>query len=68
MQMTEDLYSNLKATFDEEKQKLLANKTGDTVRATAPDFALIPFAKWTQMPIKYSTALVRSENMEFFTQ
>jgi len=60
MQMSEDLYSNLKATFDEEKEKILANKTGDFERATAPDFARIPFAKWSQMPIKYSTGLVRS--------
>lgn len=64
IQMNDDLITNLKAVFEEEKAKIMANKTGDTARATAPDFALIPFAKWTQMPIKYSAALVKTPKLK----
>uniref|UniRef100_A0A915L6H6 ATP synthase subunit d, mitochondrial n=1 Tax=Romanomermis culicivorax TaxID=13658 RepID=A0A915L6H6_ROMCU len=64
MQMTDDLAANLKATFDEEQKKLedAIKYPNDTAknRATAPDFALIPFAKWDHMPIPYSVSLIRS--------
>lgn len=53
--MTEDLYTDLKNSFDEEETRL-KNKR---FRGAAPNFTAIPWNKWP-MPIKYTTTNIAS--------
>lgn len=57
--MTESFYKVLKNSFDNEEQGLSNNTEVDEERMAAPDFRIIPFAKWT-MPIQYTVHLIRS--------
>jgi uncharacterized membrane protein YgcG len=62
IQMTEELYQDIKNSFDEE-QKLLETIVDDAERTTAPDFTLIPFAKWP-MPIPFTTNQIKSASLK----
>jgi hypothetical protein len=61
IKMTEDLYHDIKNGFDAEQKLLEANN--ETDRTTAPDFNLIPLAKWS-MPIEYTLNYIKSNSLK----
>jgi len=61
IKVSKELYEGIKRNFDEEETYLKKKRVG--VRTTAPDFKLIPLAKWS-MPIQFTTSLIKSSALK----